>query len=163
MRNGCSRRGCRSRDPAKMGTSPVTPLAGPKIRILHSVVCKMKMLRSLPLIALLALVLHMIFGAPGSRAQLSHNPGKVCASCHQDLKIGGTVFTDGSAARGQEGVGITLISEDGLEVPIGTTGSSGNIAASTSPEGRFLIRAGNLTSCTWHALSAQGMCNFCHV
>jgi len=110
----------------------------------------------------IGLVFFLLPGPQRSRADLQHNLGKICSTCHPDFAIGGTIFTDGAATSGGEGVGIALIAEDGLEVPLGTTDSSGNLAVASAPAGRFLIRAGHLMSRTWHALPGQGSCNSCH-
>lgn len=71
---------------------------------------------------------------------------------------------DKSAARGQEGVSVVLIAEDGDEMPLGATNSSGNLAAASVPRGRFLIRTA--TSCpagasspTWPMSCSEETCS----
>jgi hypothetical protein len=122
----------------------------------------MRVTRILAAALVLGAVLFMLVGPRKSRAQLAHNPGQICSSCHHDYRLAGTVFADKSASRGQAGVGVSAVGEDGIEIPVGSTDSSGNLAAGSSPAGLFLIRVGNIMSRTWHALPGQGICNGCH-
>ncbi len=117
------------------------------------------------LLALLALgsLLWVFAGLRRGEAQLQHQPGAVCSSCHGDFRAGGTVFAATAAVSGQPSVPVSLLAADGSLMSLPSTNSSGNFYSRTVPDGSYLVLVGNLRSRTWHEIPAQGMCNSCHV
>ncbi|MEO0249554.1 MAG: carboxypeptidase-like regulatory domain-containing protein [candidate division WOR-3 bacterium] len=92
-----------------------------------------------------------------------HQPGEDCFKCHSEFQVAGTVFSDATGKQTQPGVPVSLIKEDGGEIVLGATNANGNIASSSVPNGRYLMRVSALTSRTWHAIPGQGSCNTCHI
>ena len=91
-----------------------------------------------------------------------HHPGEHCLGCHRDLTVAGTVYSDSTGSLVQRGIPISLTAPDGSELVIEKTGPTGNLASPLVPDGSYLVRVGDVTSRTWHAIPRQGSCNTCH-
>ena len=89
-----------------------------------------------------------------------HNPGQDCLSCHEQFKLGGTVFTDSEGTSTMPGVSLQLIDVNGGAVLL--SNDAGNVASSDVPDGSYLVQLGDISSKTWHTLPGQGSCNTCH-
>lgn len=100
--------------------------------------------------------------AADAAAFQSHNAGKNCLTCHPLFKAAGTVFKDSGGTNTQPSVPVVFTKPDGGEIAL-ETNSSGNIASSIVPDGRYLIRVNKVTTRTWHVIPGQASCNVCHL
>lgn len=92
-----------------------------------------------------------------------HNSGIDCFTCHTNLTIGGTVFTDTNAINVQSGINFALINPIGDIINAGTSDLNGNISYEGTLTGQYLLTVGNITSRTWHFFPEQASCNICHI
>ncbi len=100
---------------------------------------------------------------PLSAAIGQHHAGEDCFICHTDFKIGGTVFSDTTAANVQPGVPLILTRTDGSQITLENSDPNGNIFSPVVPDGTYLMTLETITGRTWHTIPGQGSCNTCHI
>ncbi len=95
------------------------------------------------------------------KVSASHNPGRDCLACHVSFRAAGTVFADASGTTTAPGTSVAF-SDGAGTVLTSAANAAGNLAVSSIPDGRYLVRVGAVTGRTWHLIPAQGSCNTCH-
>ncbi|MBN1505289.1 MAG: hypothetical protein JW955_00500 [Sedimentisphaerales bacterium] len=83
-------------------------------------------------------------GLSQAAAPRSHHAGQDCLACHSGLKLGGTVFADGSGMSRMAGVPLQMLNTAGGVVL--SSNAAGNVAASDVPDGSYLIQLGDISS-----------------
>lgn len=104
-----------------------------------------------------------LFTLSGFRGIAQHHAGVDCFTCHSNLQLGGTLFSDSLAMSTASGVRFTLVRPTGGTVTLDNSNKDGNIFATRIDSGSFLMKVGLLTSRTWHRLPERKSCNTCHV
>jgi len=96
----------------------------------------------------------------GQAQAATHHSGADCLSCHTDFKLAGTVFANSERISTLSGVRLQPINNQSGALL--SSNSAGNMAAADVPAESCLLRLGNRSSKTWHAIPQQGSCNTCH-